>query len=118
MKKVAKTEFTCYRCRVPYALVRTDFSARGVIVKDVEGYRCPICKEEIFSSEQAGEIETRLHALAPRVSFTRKVSSASGRKPAVYLPKELLDSVRLKIGDTITLGRQGPRGILILPAED
>jgi hypothetical protein len=96
MKNMAASKFTCYRCHVAYDLVRIDFSARGVIVKDVQGYRCPICKEELFTSEQAGEIEKRIYALAPRAPIKRKVSSASGHKPAIYLPKDLMDAVHLK----------------------
>ncbi len=106
---------TCYRCNATYELVRTDFSSRGVIVRDVEGYRCPVCKEEIFTSDQADVIEKRIYALAPRVpSSERTISSAAGKKPMMYLPEKALDAVGLHIGDKVSVSVQG-KSIILTP---
>lgn len=113
---MSDSPFTCYRCNVQYEAVRTDFSARGVIVKDVDGYRCPLCKEELFTSEQAGAIEKRIYALAPRVPASeRTISSAAGKKPMMYLPEKALEAVGLHIGDKVMVSVQG-KSIVINPS--
>ncbi len=90
-----------------------DFEARGVIVKDAEGFRCPRCGLEAFSSPQVGVIEKIIYSLAPSVRLSRKISSAAGKKPVIYLPIELLKAVGGRIGDKVELSVAGPGRIML-----
>ncbi len=106
---------SCPICRVAYAVVQTNFQSRGVIVKDVDAFVCPKCGREVFSWEQAGEIEKRIEALAPRVpAAERKISSAAGKKPVMYLPEKALQAVGLAIGDRVLVTVKG-KSIVLLP---
>ncbi|MBI4360460.1 hypothetical protein HY572_01665 [Candidatus Micrarchaeota archaeon] len=101
-------------------VVRMDYEARGVIVKDAEGLRCPQCGLEAFTSPQARALEKIIYSLAPPIRLTRKISSAAGKKPVVYLPAELLEAVGARIGDKMELCVAGPGRILmeLASAED
>ena len=113
-----KTEKTplCPDCGVRYRKVLTNFESGGVIVKNVAAFACPKCGCEIFSQEQAAEIRRRLQALSPSLQLARKISSAAGKKPVLYLPAELLSSVGLKIGDIVKIGLEGKHRLVITPA--
>lgn len=94
-------------------VVNLDYEARGVIVKDAEGLRCPRCGLEAFTSPQARTLERIIYSLVPPVRLTRKISSAAGKKPVVYLPSELLEAVGARIGDKVKLCVTGPGRILM-----
>ncbi len=93
--------------------VLMDYEARGVIVKDAEGLRCPQCGLEAFTSPQARNLEKIIYSLAPPIRLTRKISSAAGKKPVIYLPAELLEAVGGRIGDKVELCVAGPGRIMI-----
>ncbi len=103
----------CYKCRIPMDVVRMDYEARGVIVKDAEGLHCPRCGLEAFTSPQARVLEEIIYSLAPPVRLSRKISSAAGSKPVLYLPVELLKAVGARIGDKVELCVAGPGRIML-----
>ncbi|MBI5036211.1 hypothetical protein HZC09_02610 [Candidatus Micrarchaeota archaeon] len=100
-------------------LVRSPFEARGVIVKDAEGYRCPSCGLEVFSSEQIDAIQEIIYSFVPPVILKRKISSAAGKKPVIYLPQEILRAIGAQIGDSMELSveRRG-RVVMALARSD
>ncbi len=108
-----RTTVRCYKCHVPMDVVRMDYEARGVIVKDAEGLRCPQCGLEAFTSPQARTLEEIIYSLAPPVRLSRKISSAAGKKPVIYLPAELLKAVGGRIGDKVELCVAGPGRIMV-----
>jgi len=79
-----------------------DYEQFGVIVRNVDVYKCPKCGEEVFTSDQVDHIQKRMEELLPRPRIARKITRVA-KNPAVYLPKELLAASGLKIGDKVTL---------------
>lgn len=106
----------CPKCGLEYEKITTNFESNGIIVSNVKAFACKKCGEEIFSQEQAAAIRKRIEALSPQVSLERKISSAAGHKPVVYLPNVILKSIGLKIGDTIKIGVEGKKRVVITPA--
>lgn len=109
---MGRKSILCPTCRVPYRKVRTNFESRGVIVKDVEAYCCKICGTEIFSIPQVRAIRKKIEALSPSVSLERKISSAAGKKPVIYLPEPLLAVLNLRVGDMVNLAVEGKRLVI------
>jgi len=45
-----------------------------------------------------------------------QISSAAGKKPIIYLPREILAAAGLKIGDVVKMGLEGKKRVVITPA--
>jgi hypothetical protein len=108
----------CYRHNVEYEEVETDYEYRGIVIRGVKALRCPIGGEEMFTLEQYGEIKRRVSdamKLKP-LRLHRKVS-ASGKRPAILLPEDIVRSTGIKVGDEIDIYQEGRR-IVIEPAEE
>lgn len=103
----------CYKCRSPMDLVLSPFEAKGVIVKDAEGYHCSRCGLDAYSSDQVDAISRIVYALAPPIRLTRKISSAAGKKPVIYLPSEILHAAGARVGDRVDLTVGGPGRIVL-----
>lgn len=103
----------CYKCRVPMETVHMVYEARGVMVKNAEGLRCPRCGLEAFTSAQSRALEQIIYSLVPPVQLARKISSAAGKKPVIYLPQEILTAVGGKIGDNVRLFVSGPGRFMV-----
>jgi len=106
----------CPKCKVAYRKVKTTFESGGVFVQNVEALRCPKCGDELFSPEQAAEIRKKIEHVAPSLRIERKISSAAGKKPIIYLPREILAAAGLKIGDVVKMGLEGKKRVVITPA--
>lgn len=91
---------------------RVDYEQCGIVVRDVEAYKCPKCGEEVFTGDQVDRIQKRMMELLPQPRISRKITKVA-KNPAVYLPKELLTATGLKIGDEIVLYSGGRRRMVI-----
>ncbi len=106
----------CYKCKTPMKVGKTNFEIDGVIIKNVEAEICPKCGEEVFSAEQVIGIRKRFESISPSVKIERKITSASGKKPMIYLPAEVLEAVGMKIGDVVKIAAEGKHKMVITPA--
>jgi antitoxin component of MazEF toxin-antitoxin module len=61
-------------------------------------------------------IRERIAALGPEVKFTRKISKA-GNRPAIYLPDVVVESMKLRAGDEVSIYMEGKRRLVIEPIE-
>ena len=97
-----------------YKEIETTLRTRGVTLHGVKVLRCPIGGEEVFTAEQMREIERRLSE-ATLLRLRRKITS-SGRRPAVILPEDVLQTTKVKTGDKVDIYTEGRR-IIIEPVE-
>jgi hypothetical protein len=91
---------------------RVDYEQFGIVIRGIEAYKCPKCREEVFTDDQMDHIQKRMKELLPQPRISRKTTKVA-RNPAVYLPKKLLAAVDLKIGDEIVLYSGGKRRVVI-----
>jgi len=108
----------CWKCGTKLEEVETYFEAKGVILRGVKGMRCPRDGEEMFTEEQVEEIRRRIAQAADLkpLRLRRKVS-ASGKRPAVLLPEDLVRATGVKVGDEIDIYQEGRR-IVIEPVAE
>jgi hypothetical protein len=104
----------CHEHDAEYTEVETTLRARGVTLYGVKALRCPVGGEEVFTSEQMREIERRLSEFAP-LKLRRRITS-SGRRTAVILPEDVVQSTKVKTGDMVDIYTEGRR-IIIEPVE-
>jgi len=50
----------CPKCDTEYVEVDVDFEYGDVILRNAKAFRCPICKEELFTPEQYGAVRNRI----------------------------------------------------------
>lgn len=103
----------CWRCGSELEEVETYFEAKGVVVRGVKGLRCPKDGEEIFTEEQVAEIRRRIAEAAKLKPLRlRRKLSASGKRPAVLLPEDIVRSTGVKVGDEIDIYQEGRRIVI------
>lgn len=102
----------CFRDKVEYVTARTDYEYGGILFRNVEVERCPKCGDELFTPEQYEKIRLQLEAMQPTLRLTRRITSA-GKRPALYLPEDIVKSAGLKIGDEVDVYLQGKKKIVI-----
>jgi hypothetical protein len=104
----------CHEHDAEYEEVETTLRVRGATLNGVKALRCPVGGEEVFTAEQMREIERRLSEVTP-LKLRRKITS-SGRRPALILPEDILQTVNAKTGDRVDIYTDGRR-IIIEPVE-
>ena len=108
----------CHRHDVEYEEIETDYEYRGIVIRGVKALRCPVGGEEMFTLEQYGEIKRRVSdVLKLKPLRLRRRLSASGRRPAVLLPEDLVRATGIKVGDPVDIYLEGRR-IIIEPVEE
>ncbi len=101
----------CPSCNVEYVEVETDFENGDVILRNVRTTRCPKCGRELFTPEQYRVIKERLQSIVQPLRLRRKISAA-GKRPAVYLPEDVIRAVDAKIGDEVEIYVEGNKIII------
>lgn len=91
---------------------KVDYEQFGVIIRNVEAYKCPKCGEEVFTSDEVDYVQKRMEELLPQPRIARKITRVA-KNPAVYLPRELLTAAGLKIGDEVVLYSGRKRSMVI-----
>ncbi len=104
----------CPTCKVDYEESTCIYEQFGVIIPKTLCYRCPECGDEVFSPEQTKTIREKISALAPTIRVIRKISKA-GRRPTVYLPEAIVESLDLEPGDELTIYLEGKKRIILEP---
>jgi YgiT-type zinc finger domain-containing protein len=102
----------CPRDKVGYVTGRTDYEFGGMLFRNVEVERCPKCGEEVFTPEQYEKLRQRVESMQPPLRLTRRITSA-GKRPALYLPEDLVRATGLKVGDEVDVYVQGKKRIVI-----
>jgi len=102
----------CPKCQVEYKEAKTSFEQLGVIIPNASCLKCPKCGDEIFTPAQVRAIRERITAIAPQLKLIRKISQA-GRRPAIYLPDDLITTLGLSIGDEVAIYTEGKKKIII-----
>jgi len=106
----------CYEHGVEYEEVETDFETGGIMVRGVKALKCPVGGEEMFTLEQLSEIKRRFSEVVKPLKLRRKISAA-GRRPALYLPEDIIRKAAIKVGDEVEVYTEGRR-IIIEPIEE
>ncbi len=105
----------CPKCKKSYKKAKTMFESHGVILKNVECFKCPKCGDEVFTPIQTAGIRKKIEAFVTPLSLERKISTAAGKKPVIYIPEEILKKAGLKIGDIVSIGIEDTKKVVILP---
>ena len=101
----------CYKDEGEMVPVVIDYEHRGIVVKGVKALKCPVCGEEVIDVEEYGKIRRRIESMIKPLRLRRKISSA-GNRPAVYLPDDVVNAVKVKIGDDVEIYVEGNRIII------
>ena len=109
----------CLKHEVEMEERETDFEYGGVLLRGVKVWRCPMGGEELFDLNQYGEIKRRLDSVIKPLKLRRRISTA-GNRPIVYLPMDVLEHVKAKVGDEVQIYTEGDRIILqpVKPEEE
>lgn len=97
-----------------YVKGKCDYEQFGIIIRNINCLRCPKCGDELFTPEQVRIIRERIGALAPEVRLIRRISKA-GKRPALYLPKDIVSRLKLSIGQEVSIYLEGKKRIVIEP---
>ncbi len=87
----------------------------------VEGLICPKCYELKFEEEiveeSMEEYRGYLKTEKPVLKLKRKVSQMSGKRMGIYFPQDLIDSLKIKRGESVELYPINKNTIIIRRAE-
>lgn len=83
-------------------------------MRNVPCFRCHKCGDEIFSPEQVKLIREKIERFSPQIRVIRKISKA-GKRPAIYLPERIAETMGLSSGDEVTIYLEGRKRIVIEP---
>jgi hypothetical protein len=92
-----------------------DYEYRGVVVKGVQAMCCPECGEEVIGVEEYAKIKRRIEGIIKPLKLRRRVSAA-GRRPAIYLPEDVVRAAHIKIGDEVDIYMEDDK-IIISPIQ-
>ncbi len=106
----------CYKHDSELREVSIDFEYKGVVLRGVKALRCPVCGDELLGLDQYGEVKRRIEAVIQPLKLRRRTSTA-GKRPALYLPEDVMKATDVKIGDEVDIYTEGRR-IVIEPIED
>jgi len=101
----------CYKDEGEMIPVVIDYEYHGIVVKGVKALKCPVCGEEVIDVEEYGKIKRRIESMIRPLRLRRKISSA-GNRPAIYLPDDVVNAVKVKIGDDVEIYVEGNRIII------
>ena len=101
----------CYKDEGEMVPVVIDYEHHGIVVKGVKALKCPVCGEEVIDVEEYGKIKRRIESMIKPLRLRRKISSA-GNRPAVYLPDDVVNAVKVAIGDDVEIYVEGNRIII------
>jgi len=91
-----------------------DFFDGKVIVRDVEAFYCPECKEELFNSKQGNELFEKVSKLNLNESFeSRKKISKVGNSLAIPLSKEIAEYLQVKKGAEIQIKVKNKKRLIV-----
>ena len=85
-----------------------------LLVRDVDAYYCPSCKEELFTSEQGGKIQEKLKGIVPIESFrVRKRVAKVGNSYMIPISKDVAEFMHLKKDTEVRLVVKDRRRLII-----
>jgi len=91
-----------------------DFFDGSVMVRDVNGFYCSECKEELFDSKEGDKIfekVSKLNVIRPFES--RKKIAKVGNSFAIPVSKEIADYLQIKKGEDIQIKVQNRNRLII-----
>ncbi len=101
----------CYKDEGEMTPVVIDYEYHGIVVKGVKALKCPVCGDEVIDVEEYGKIRRRIESMVKPLRLRRRISSA-GNRPAVYLPDDVVNVVKVEIGDEVEIYVEGNRIII------
>ena len=101
----------CYKDGGEMVPTVIDYEHRGIVVKGVKALKCPVCGEEVIDVDEYGKVKRRIESMTKPLRLRRKISSA-GNRPAIYLPEDVVNAVKVEIGDDVEIYVEGNRIII------
>lgn len=91
-----------------------DFFEGRVVLKDVNAFYCPACKEEFFDSKEGdsiSEVISKMHV--PEQFESRKKIAKVGNSFAIPISKEIADYMQIKKGEEVNIKVQSRKRLLL-----
>jgi len=91
-----------------------DFFDGKVVVKDVNAFYCPRCKEELFESKEGDRLFEQVSKLGIVQAFeSRKKITKVGNSFALPISKELANYMQIKKGREVQIKVQNPKRLIV-----
>ena len=85
----------------------------GIPLKNVDAYKCPKCKEFIFTEDQVLDMERRTDLIKSEMfGFIRKIT-VSGRSLVINLPEDLVRHMDLLKGKKVRILPAGKKRFVV-----
>ncbi|MBI5176931.1 YgiT-type zinc finger protein [Candidatus Micrarchaeota archaeon] len=110
-----RTRLVCTKCGVEAekALLPLYEHEKGIVLRDVEAFRCPNCGEFVFDEKQIIKVERRTQLIkVHRFSFKRKLT-VSGRSLVVNIPEDIVRHMGMRKGQAAMLVPVDDKHLLI-----
>ena len=88
------------RCNVEMkkGLLTTYEHEPGIVLRDVEAYICPKCKDYIFTEKQMEKIEKRTEAIKVHTFAFERKFTISGRSLVLNIPEDIRRHMKIAKG--------------------
>ena len=91
-----------------------DFFDGKVIVRDVNAFYCPKCKEELFDSKEGDKIFGEVSKLNIVQAFkSRKKITKVGNSFAIPVSKEIADYMQMKKGEDVQIKVENQKRLVV-----
>lgn len=94
-------------CGAKVEKIKTDMELfdGDIVLKDVDAYYCPKCKEEILTTDQLSSAREKLTGVLPNFeAFSlRKKITQLGNSLSIPISKELADFMHLRKGEEVRI---------------
>jgi len=90
----------CVRCDVEAkkGLLPTYEHEPGIVLRDVEAYICPKCKDYIFTEKQMEKIEKRTESIKVHTFAFERKFTISGRSLVLNIPEDIRRHMKISKG--------------------
>ncbi|MFH0986963.1 MAG: YgiT-type zinc finger protein [Candidatus Micrarchaeota archaeon] len=95
--------------------IKTDEEYFGgkVVLKGVDGYYCPKCKEELFTMQQIIDTQKKVRTIAPEFFKTKKKVIKVGNSLALPISKDVATYVGMHKGDAFDISIESRKKLVV-----
>lgn len=105
----------CVKCNVEVkkSILDTYEYEEGILLHDVECYKCPKCGELFFTENQADKMEKRTEKLKKQMFFFVRKIGYSGKSLTITIPESLASHLKVKRGQKVKIRPLNKKGFMV-----